>query len=760
MKTHAVPVSTAFRLLVALALVFAASVASAQVGFDESVLAELDSPDNRPESPAAPGDVPVEDTTPAVPADGDILGAALQKLQATRADLGVHPNPTWTRFPQPSQIPHVLPFFTGTYSDPLRLYDLARTMGNTVERYLQPGSIDDEAQALHKLVYYLVVDKQRSGFRDYSVNLPETDLTLMQALELLWAQTDGTLETRAFGKVVRSREELEASVAALPAGLQEILAQLTVSLLDASDWRRKAMRHVPQQSVTATWQELHHIQDQDSYQMHLDDVSRFLDPLSMAYANMKTVQAAQDARRALKTWMQGLSGSQRKKLESVQFAQETPLGWVIVGSSQGETHAHSDVLWMVDLGGDDLYTGSIAASTPLAPLSVCIDMQGNDTWRSENDRATQGAGILGAGVLIDASGDDQYQARRLAQGFGVFGIGLLLDEAGNDRYTVETAGQGCGFFGGGLCLDVEGNDQYAIVETGQGFGGVGGGIGILADHQGRDHYKAEAFVETASSQTVRTSNAQGVGRGRRGDGADGHSWAGGLGALLDIAGRDTYESGNWSLGAGYWFGTGVAYDASGDDIYRSVYFTQAAGAHYANGVLVDEAGDDQHVLFETAGAAFAFGWDYANALLVDKSGNDRYEAQVTSFGRADIRSTALFVDLDGNDRYQLGTGQRGFGAADFLESYKVPDTIAPYNSEARSFGLFLDGGGEDRYQMWDAAERKATAATLWGENRAWRTPRPGDDGYGFGNHGLGWDVARGTVPEFLRFDPERVPTPE
>jgi hypothetical protein len=361
-------------------------------------------------------------------------------------------------------------------------------------------------------------------------------------------------------------------------------------------------------------------------------------------------------------------------------------------------------------------------------------------------------------VLIDAAGDDQYQARRLAQGFGLFGIGLLVDETGDDRYDVRSAGQGCGFFGGGLCLDIEGDDQYALGAFGQGFGGVGGGIGILADHEGRDHYKADAVVESDGARSVHTSNAQGVGRGRRGDGADGHSWAGGLGALLDIAGRDTYESGNWSLGAGYWFGTGVVYDGAGDDIYRSIYFTQAAGAHYANGVLVDEAGDDQHLLFETAGAAFAFGWDYANALLVDKAGNDRYEAQVTSFGRADIRSTALFVDLSGNDRYRLGVGQRGFGAADYLESYRVPEPVAPYNSEARSFGLFLDAGGEDRYQTWDATERKAAEATLWGEDRAWRTPRPGDEGYGFGNHGLGWDVARGTIPEFLRFDTSETPS--
>ena len=52
--------------------------------------------------------------------------------------------------------------------------------------------------------------------------------------------------------------------------------------------------------------------------------------------------------------------------------------------------------------------------------------------------------------------------------------------------------------------------------------------------------------------------------------------------IIDIGGDDRYESGNWSLGIGYWFGTGIVYDSEGDDIYRSVYFTQASGAHFCN----------------------------------------------------------------------------------------------------------------------------------------------------------------------------------
>jgi hypothetical protein len=110
------------------------------------------------------------------------------------------------------------------------------------------------------------------------------------------------------------------------------------------------------------------------------------------------------------------------------------------------------------------------------------------------------------------------------------------------------------------------------------------------------------------------SNAQGVGSGRRGDGADGHNWAGGLGALLDVDGNDTFRAGNFSQGLGYWYGTGLLWDGGGNDEYVSVYFTQGSGAHFAIGALIDEGGNDKHTLKENAGAAFGFGWDVVNAL--------------------------------------------------------------------------------------------------------------------------------------------------
>ena len=147
----------------------------------------------------------------------------------------------------------------------------------------------------------------------------------------------------------------------------------------------------------------------------------------------------------------------------------------------------------------------------------------------------------------------------------------------------------------GLLLDASGNDDHYLHADGQGFASVGG-VGVLADRSGDDTYVAEPDAKKSgrpsyhSDRKVSVSNAQGCSMGRRGDGADGHSWAGGLGALIDVEGNDKYTSGNWSMGTGYWFGTGLLYDGGGNDSYDGHVWSQATGAHFCIGALIDDGG--------------------------------------------------------------------------------------------------------------------------------------------------------------------------
>jgi hypothetical protein len=147
------------------------------------------------------------------PERGDVLGEALARLAATRADLGYRPHASWTRFPNPQLVPYKLPLFDDLYSEPLRLYDLGRTMGNTAQAFLVPGAFDAQPQALHKLLYFLAVDKRVGGFRDYSVNLPDPSprASLFASLQNTYAQAGEALEPRSFGKpsVQDGRENLQ-----------------------------------------------------------------------------------------------------------------------------------------------------------------------------------------------------------------------------------------------------------------------------------------------------------------------------------------------------------------------------------------------------------------------------------------------------------------------------------------------------------------------------------------------------------------------
>jgi hypothetical protein len=436
----------------------------------------------------------------------------------------------------------------------------------------------------------------------------------------------------------------------------------------------------------------------------------------------------------------------------------TPLGRVAIGGTGPDVYASGDYAVLVDLGGDDTYHGCVGASASLAvPIAVAIDLAGNDRYLCTDPEAvTQGAAVLGAGVLLDLAGDDTYSARTGAQGYGLFGLGMLVDFDGNDRYTLDYSGQGAAYFGIGLALDGTGNDTYYLLGDGQGFGGPGG-VGVLANVSGNDTYTAEPLASKAgrpdyhSKMAITVSQAQGVGAGCRADGSHGHAWAGGLGALIDLDGNDQYQAGNFAIGCGYWFGTGLVYDGGGNDTYRSVCYSQAVGCHFAIGAILDEGGDDTYALTETSDAGIASARDYAVGLLLDGAGNDRYEARSRSLAFAEIRSTALLLDLGGDDRYVCPATNHVLGAAAFIKDYANPTyRTMPSCRYGTSFALLLDIGGQDTYLSKDFATGKTEPMTQATDHASWLKPAPDSSHYGYRSFGVGMDVPDGTVPDLLR----------
>lgn len=695
--------------------------------------------------------------------NADRLGQALEEVGFTRSDLGYHPKGYWNRFPNPKLIPHILPFFEDLFAEPMRTYDYTKTMGNTIAFYMEPGFFDTAGTSLHRIVYMLGVDRKITGFRNYSVNLdpkPDSAAPMLKAFTRIHYSECKQINYISFGDKYGGPDiskELKDKLEPLPIQLQKIIAALILNVYDAYKWRGIAIRNLDYEDMASlfTIKDLAEtIGDGQVYYPQIDDIASGLDEHSLYYSCMKTVQAAQTCYKDLKEYLSTTDDN----LSKIHFEYDCPYGKVIICGDGNDKTDYRNAAILIDLGGNDYHSGIVgAASSPDVPISIAIDMSGKDVYENNNpDLLSQGAAILGAGILIDGGGKDEYISKRMSQGCGMFGLGLLLDIDGNDDYKLETSGQGCGYFGLGFALDIKGDDKWYIHGDGQGFGGAGG-IGIIADYQGDDKYTAEPFADVVdrgdyhSKHKINVNAAQGAGMGRRGDGSDGHSWAGGLGALIDIKGNDEYYSGNWTLGCGYWFGTGLVYEGAGDDLYKSVYFTQASGAHYCIGAILDEGGNDTHELWETGGAGIAFGWDYTNALLFDIGGNDRYIAKIISLGCAQIRSNAMLFDIGGDDYYQLQKDQQGFGAATYRDSYDHPNRFSPFDAYAKSFGLLLDIGGEDKYFDWIDENKKKVISKKCGNNSIWFSPSKDDEHYGANNYGVGMDVENGKVPELEFF---------
>jgi hypothetical protein len=700
-------------------------------------------------------------------ADIDRLGAALDSVGLTRADLGFQPKGYWNRFPQPDGIPYTLPFFKDLFAEPLHVIEYTQAMGNTIAQYLEPVFYDTTDISLHRITYMLGVDRMMTGFRNYSVNLDpriDSSTAMMDAFEQIYLAEGRQLNFTTFGNKADwpdYKAELQEKIENIPADLQIIIAELILNTYDAYKWRRIAIRNVDTDDALALFdiKDLaESIGDGQKYYPEIDDIAASLDAHSLYYGCMKAAQAAETASKKLEDYLSEMP----EGLDKIEFDFNSPIGRIVIAGTGKDKHNKNDCAVLVDLGGDDTYTGNVAGTSSFElPITVAIDCSGNDKYINTNpDLPSQGCGILGAGILIDNAGKDEYKAIKMAQGCGLFGLGILLDVSGDDDYKLEISGQGCGYFGIGMNLDITGNDTRYIFGDGQGMGGVGG-VGICADYEGNDSYTAEPYEEVAhrgdyhSKNVINVNAAQGAGMGRRGDGSDGHSWAGGLGVLVDIKGKDHYYSGNWTLGCGYWFGTGLVYEGEGDDLYESVYFTQASGAHYCIGAIVDEGGNDTHKLWETAGAGLAFGWDYTVAMLLDKGGNDRYEADMISLACAQIRSNAFLIDIGGDDYYRLQSGQHGFGEATYRDDYDNPNKFSPYNAYSKSFALLLDIGGTDTYMDWDKESDNTTTNATCANNRTWFIPSKDDEHYGADNFGVGMDMEEGMVPDARMFEARR-----
>jgi hypothetical protein len=496
---------------------------------------------------------------------------------------------------------------------------------------------------------------------------------------------------------------------------QELITFMIESLEEASIHREKALASLPEDERRFLFSHAQTIVEQFTPQISSVSATtiaqakmdqRFAELLEeqVDYANL--MAAAQGlARLANESWLRQLAGAFGQALPrsevpggitgDILLAQTTSYGMIVIGGPGPNTYEldHRFAL-IVDLGGDDLYRGLIAASADIEHgNAVIIDMSGNDTY----DSAALGlaTGRLGVGLLIDQAGDDVYQLEIGSGGAGFGGLGILFDAKGNDLYMGTRLTQGAAIGGLGLLFDAAGNDRYASHGFALGFGGPQG-VGAAIDLQGDDEYQCGNKYPSAYNEEDAPNGKPGdpmfqydcfglgTGAGRRlltkRQEWQAYDLAGGWGLLLDVEGNDRYRSANFSQGHGYFFGVGAFLDLSGNDEYVAARYGHGSSAHYGVGFFTDRQGADHYAStgpFYNGGVA----WDHGMSVMIDAgTESDRYGFQSSNgLGKADYSGWGLFIDEGGNDSYQT---KDGYGL-----------------SSQRGIGGFFDLKGTDTYQL-------------------------------------------------------------
>ena len=501
----------------------------------------------------------------------------------------------------------------------------------------------------------------------------------------------------------------------VPAGLQEAAAYLLAVELDAAEWVKRSQAGAPE----AFWvkQEgklreplLNGPQEDEFEKQHPDPefdlqqkhvIEQF--PASLVIAGGQDLVTAVPYAMALLKADAGLA----KATFDVRI--QTRRGWVVLADARDQQHTYEGgTLLIVDVGGNDYYTNAGANAGRAQPVSVCLDLGGNDTsTAAATGWGSFGAGVMGIGMLWDDGGDDTYEGDRRSQGAGLFGVGVLIDNAGKDNYKAVDFAQGAALAGYGLLIDRAGSDRYESYRNSQAYASPNAGA-ALVDLAGDDAYIAndgDIRYPAPQSKEHNVSMSQGAATGFRADYTDGISINGGAALLFDGGGNDTYTCGVFGQGVGYWQGLGLLIDAGGDDSYAGMWYVQGAAAHYAAGMLLDLGGNDHYSA--AMNMAQGAGHDLSEGILIDDAGDDVYDAPSLALGASNAAGIGLFVDRAGSDKYHV-SADSSLGWVSRNEGYR---------GLMRSYGLFFDLGGKDEYS--GRGGQGAAARAEAGDGKSW-----------------------------------------
>lgn len=412
--------------------------------------------------------------------------------------------------------------------------------------------------------------------------------------------------------------------------------------------------------------------------------------LATKLANLDLLRSVTEALRTMpkpRKLPEGIKGD-------VLYAKETAAGWIVIGGAGSNAYQlDGRIALLIDVGGDDTYRGRIAAPAQVDHRAhIVIDLAGDDAYTATEPFGLA-TGRLGTGILIDKGGNDSYDMPDGSGGTGFAGIGLLYDEGGNDLYNGARFTQGAAVGGLGLLLDTEGNDQYHSGAYAIGFGGPSG-VGAVVDLIGKDAYQCGSSVPSLYNEVD-------VPDGDPNNPLYQYDCFGlGVGAGARVLSKNPDD-----LGYGLAGGLGMLMDLQGNDHYQSGNFSQGTGYFFGVGMKLDLAGNDDHLAARNGIASAAHS---GVGLFLDYRGADYYDSTGPHYNAAagwDL-SVMLGIDADRDDDTYTFERSNGLGIADghawavFIEEagkdrYHVPRGLG-YAEEA-SVGAFFDLDGTDYY---------------------------------------------------------------
>ena len=375
----------------------------------------------------------------------------------------------------------------------------------------------------------------------------------------------------------------------------------------------------------------------------------------------------------------------------------TKHGKILINGINNDT-INDNYLLVIELGGDDLYRGTIASTISInQTIGIVIDFNGDDKYLSNEGFLV--AGILGYSSLIDLSGNDEYSAKNAGLAFSLFGTSVLYDFCGNDTYTSNTNySQGAAIFGTATLIDLIGDDKYSCKAYSQAFGGTLG-VGCFIDCQGNDLYNAD----TIKSNKVKNlpDFVQGSAKGRWAEATDGQSLAGGLGIFVDASGDDIYFANSFSQGASYYFGLGIFNDNSGDDEFNALSHSQGYAAHFSLANFIDKAGDDKYNIDsdkEKLTQIIGSGRDLSAGIFIDYKGNDLYTFGNRSLAIGDMNAIGVMIDHTGDDTYNWIQNNIYSSSPSVGKTFDIPKGMSLsrlFPVENINQGIFIDNSGND-----------------------------------------------------------------